>query len=64
MRKGKTQLELTLVSNAKNYRKSFYRYVSQKRNVRQCTLPINMTGKLVTRDEEKADGFSYTGQDH
>lgn len=34
VRKAKAQLELTLVRNAENYRKSFYRYVSQKKKVK------------------------------
>lgn len=47
LRKAKALLVLTLVRNAKNCKKSFYRCVSQKRNV-SVPCQINMTGKLVT----------------
>lgn len=34
VRKAEAQLELTLVRNTKNYEKTFYRNVSQKRNIK------------------------------
>jgi len=43
-----------LAGDAKNT--SFYRYVSQKRKVKESVLSlVNTTGKLVTTEEEKAE---------
>jgi len=39
VRKAKAQLELTLARGAKNNEKDFYRYVSQKRKVKECVPP-------------------------
>jgi len=39
VRKAKVQLELNVASNAKNNKKGFYRYVSQKRKVRESVPP-------------------------
>ncbi|KAK4831209.1 hypothetical protein QYF61_016046 [Mycteria americana] len=59
VRKAKAQLELNLARDAKNSKKGFYRYVSQKRKVKESLppppAPISKTGKLVTTDEEKAE---------
>ncbi|KAK4824526.1 hypothetical protein QYF61_016106 [Mycteria americana] len=42
--------------DAKNNKKGFYRYVSQKRKVKESVAPLmSKTGKLVTMDEEKAE---------
>lgn len=55
MRKAKVKLELNMASNIKNSNKGFYRYVNQKRKVKEGKLPtINNDGKLVTM-EEKAE---------
>ncbi|KAK4828789.1 hypothetical protein QYF61_000846 [Mycteria americana] len=56
VRKAKAQLELNLARDAKNNRKGFYRYVSQKRKVKESVPALmSKTGKLVTTDEEKAE---------
>ncbi|KFP18135.1 hypothetical protein Z169_02708, partial [Egretta garzetta] len=56
VRKAKVQLELNLARDAKNNKKGFYRYVSQKRMVKESIPPLmSETGKLVTADEEKAE---------
>ncbi|PKU47375.1 hypothetical protein llap_2342 [Limosa lapponica baueri] len=56
VRKAKAWLELNLARNAKNNKKGFYRYVNQKRNVKESISPmISKNGKLVTTDEEKAE---------
>jgi len=48
IRKDKAQLELNLVRDAKN-KKRFYRYVIQKRKVKESVLSLmSNTGKLVT----------------
>jgi len=50
------QLELNLERDAKNNKKGFYRYVSQKRKVKESMFPLmSKTGKLVTTDEYKAE---------
>lgn len=58
VRKPKVQLELNLASDAKN-NKSSYRYVSQKRKVKESMLPLkNKTGKLVITDK-KAEALNF-----
>jgi len=55
VRKAKVQMELNLARDIKN-NKDFYRYVSQKRKVKESVPSLrNMTGKLVTMDEKKAE---------
>ncbi|KAK4830538.1 hypothetical protein QYF61_011676 [Mycteria americana] len=55
VRKAKVQMELNLARDAKNNKKGFYRYVSQKRKVKESVPPpMSKTGKLVTMDEENA----------
>lgn len=45
-----------MASNTKNKKKDFYRYVNQKRKVKEGKLPtINSDGKLVTMEEEKTE---------
>jgi len=39
VRKAKAQLELNLARDAKNNKNGFYRYVSQKREVKESELP-------------------------
>jgi len=59
VRKAKAQLELTLARDAKNSEKDFYRYISQKRKVRECIPPLmSKSGKLVTMDKMKAEALS------
>ncbi|KFQ74137.1 hypothetical protein N335_02350, partial [Phaethon lepturus] len=54
VRKAKARLELNLARDAKNNKKGFYRYVSQKRKVKESVPPLmSKTGKLVTTDEEE-----------
>ncbi|KAK4824510.1 hypothetical protein QYF61_015908 [Mycteria americana] len=56
VRKAKAQLELSLVRDAKNNKKGFYRYVSQKRKVKESVPPLmNKNGDLASTDEEKAE---------
>ncbi|KFQ99133.1 hypothetical protein Y956_03969, partial [Nipponia nippon] len=56
IRKAKARLELNLARDAKNNKKGFYRYVIQKRKVKESVPPLmSKTGKLVTTDEEKAE---------
>ncbi|KFQ75511.1 hypothetical protein N337_12410, partial [Phoenicopterus ruber ruber] len=55
VRKAKAWLALNLARDAKN-NKGFYRYVSQKRKVKESIPPLkSRTGKLVSTDEEKAE---------
>jgi len=51
VRKAKAQLELNLARDAKKKKKGFYRYVSQRRKLKESvpTLMSN-SGKLVTTD--------------
>ncbi|KAK4826893.1 hypothetical protein QYF61_012081 [Mycteria americana] len=56
VRKAKAQLELNLARKAKNNKKGFYRYVSQKRKVKARVPPLmNKNGDLVSTDKEKAE---------
>jgi len=49
-------MELNLTKDAKNNKKGFYRYVSQKKKVKESVAPVmSKTGKLVATDEEKAE---------
>jgi len=42
--------------DANNNKKGFYRYVSQKRKVKESVTPLmSKTGELVTMDKEKAE---------
>ncbi|KAK4826467.1 hypothetical protein QYF61_009194 [Mycteria americana] len=55
VRKAKAQLELNLASDAMN-NKGFYRYINQKRKVKESRPPLmNKNGDLVSTDEEKAE---------
>ncbi|GAB0207839.1 mitochondrial enolase superfamily member 1 [Grus japonensis] len=56
VRKAKALIELNLARDAKDNKKSFYRYVSEKRKTRENVGPLrNETGDLVTQDMEKAE---------
>ncbi|KAK4833075.1 hypothetical protein QYF61_027737 [Mycteria americana] len=59
VRKVKVQLELNLARDAKNNKKGFYRYVSQKRKVKESVPQLmKRNGDLVSTDEEKAEVFN------
>ncbi|KAK4815257.1 hypothetical protein QYF61_023993 [Mycteria americana] len=56
VRKAKAQLELNLARDAKNSKKGFYRYINQKRKVKESVPPLmNKNGDPVSTDEEKAE---------
>ena len=45
-----------MARDAKNNKKGFYRYVNQKRKVKESLLPLmSKNGDLVSTDEEKAE---------
>ncbi|KFZ67676.1 hypothetical protein N338_01599, partial [Podiceps cristatus] len=53
VRKAKMQLELNLARDSKNNKKGFYRYVSQKRKVKESVPPLmSRTGKLVSTNKK------------
>ncbi|GAB0209092.1 mitochondrial enolase superfamily member 1 [Grus japonensis] len=55
-RKAKALIELNLARDVKDNKKSFYRYVSDKRKMRETVGPLrNERGDLVTQDMEKAE---------
>ncbi|GAB0203562.1 mitochondrial enolase superfamily member 1 [Grus japonensis] len=56
VRKAKALIEISLAREVKDNKKSFYRYVSDKRKRRENVGPLrNETGDLVTQDMEKAE---------
>ncbi|GAB0203859.1 mitochondrial enolase superfamily member 1 [Grus japonensis] len=56
VRKAKALTEISLARNVKDNKKSFYRYVSEKRRMRENVGPLrNEMGDLVTQDMEKAE---------
>ncbi|GAB0190148.1 mitochondrial enolase superfamily member 1 [Grus japonensis] len=56
VRKAKALIEISLARDVKDKKKSFYRYVSEKRRTRENVGPLwNETGNLVTQDMEKAE---------
>ncbi|GAB0203811.1 hypothetical protein GRJ2_002846700 [Grus japonensis] len=56
VRKAKALTELNLARDIKDNKKSFYRYVSDKRRTRENVGPLqNETGDLVVQDMEKAE---------
>ncbi|GAB0209554.1 mitochondrial enolase superfamily member 1 [Grus japonensis] len=56
VRKAKALIELNLARDVKDYKKSFYRYVSEKRRMRENVGPLwKEMGDLVTQDMEKAE---------
>ncbi|KAK4811572.1 hypothetical protein QYF61_016031 [Mycteria americana] len=59
VRKAKARLELNLARDTKNNKGGFYRYISQKRKVKETVPPMNTTGKLVTTGEEKAEVLNF-----
>lgn len=67
-RNAKAQLELSLAQDANNNKKGFYRYLNQKRKIKESTTsPKNMTGNLVKKGKDKAEVLNnifasvYTG---
>ena len=56
VRRSKARLELNLARDTKNNKKGFYRYVSQKKMVKE-RVPLLMSkyGNFVSMDEEKAE---------
>ncbi|KFZ48098.1 hypothetical protein N321_03191, partial [Antrostomus carolinensis] len=56
VRKAKVQLELNLARDAKKNKKGFYRWVNQKRKVKESIFSLmSNNGDLITTDEEKAE---------
>ncbi|GAB0183519.1 mitochondrial enolase superfamily member 1 [Grus japonensis] len=56
VRKTKTLIELNLARDVKGNKKSFYRYISDKRKTRENVGPLrNEMGDLVTQDMEKGE---------
>ncbi|GAB0177047.1 mitochondrial enolase superfamily member 1 [Grus japonensis] len=54
--KAKALTEISLARDVKDNKKNFYRYVSDKRRMRENVGPLwNETGDLVTQDMEKAE---------
>jgi len=58
VRRAKAWLELNLARDAKNKKKGFYRYVSQKRKVKESVLADELEHHLIPTDEKKAEVFS------
>ncbi|GAB0206541.1 mitochondrial enolase superfamily member 1 [Grus japonensis] len=59
VRKAKALIEISLARDDKDNKKSFYRYVSDKRRTRENVGPLrNETGDLVPQDMEKAEVLS------
>ncbi|GAB0208167.1 mitochondrial enolase superfamily member 1 [Grus japonensis] len=56
VRKAKALIEISLARDVKGNKKSFYRYVNDKRKMRENVGPLrNEMGDLVTQDMEKAE---------
>ncbi|GAB0175820.1 mitochondrial enolase superfamily member 1 [Grus japonensis] len=56
VRKAKALRELNLARNVKDNKKSFYKYISDKRKTRENMGPLQKEmGDLVTQDIEKAE---------
>ncbi|GAB0188489.1 mitochondrial enolase superfamily member 1 [Grus japonensis] len=59
IRKAKALIELNLARDVKGKKKSFYRYVSDKRKTREYVGPLwKETGDLITQDMEKAEALN------
>jgi len=59
MREAKVHLELNLVRDVKNNKKSFFKYISSKQKTRNNVgLLQNKVGALVMEDAEKAELLS------
>ncbi|KFQ75960.1 hypothetical protein N337_07842, partial [Phoenicopterus ruber ruber] len=60
VRIAKALIELNLARDVKGNKKSFYRYVTDKRKTRENVGPFwKETGDLVTQDMEKAEVLNY-----
>ena len=56
IRKAKAQVELNLARDVKNNKKTFYRYIGQKRQAKTGVPSlVNLKGELASMDEEKAE---------
>ncbi|KAF1449307.1 hypothetical protein FQV21_0007288, partial [Spheniscus demersus] len=56
MRKAKAQLELNLAAVVKDNKKSFYKYINDKKRAKETLHPLlDAGGNIVTKDEEKAE---------
>ncbi|XP_050792312.1 myoD family inhibitor domain-containing protein isoform X1 [Gopherus flavomarginatus] len=56
IRKAKLQLELQLTRDVKSNKKGFFKYISNKKKVKESVGPLlNEGGNLVTEDVEKAN---------
>ncbi|KFP65777.1 hypothetical protein N322_00654, partial [Cariama cristata] len=59
VRKAKARLEMNLAREVENNKKGFYRYVNQKRKIKENVPPfMSRAGELVVTDEEKAEVLS------
>ncbi|KAF1444227.1 hypothetical protein FQV21_0013191, partial [Spheniscus demersus] len=56
MRKAKAQLERNLAAVVKDNKKSFYKYINDKKRAKENLHPLlDAGGNVVTKDEEKAE---------
>ncbi|KFU86754.1 hypothetical protein M959_06752, partial [Chaetura pelagica] len=56
VRRAKSLLELDLARDVKNNKKSFFRYLGEKRTFKESVGPLlKETGKVATQDTEKAE---------
>ncbi|KAF1435562.1 hypothetical protein FQV21_0002216, partial [Spheniscus demersus] len=56
MRKAKAQLERNLASVVKDNKKSFYKYINDKKRAKETLHPLlDAVGNIATEDEEKAE---------
>ncbi|KAF1552038.1 hypothetical protein FQV20_0001515, partial [Eudyptula albosignata] len=56
MRKAKAQLERNLATVIKDNKKSFYKYINDKKRAKETLHPLlDAGGNVVTKDEEKAE---------
>jgi len=56
VRRAKAQLELSLATTIKDNKKYFYKYISNKRRVKENLHPLlEWGGNSVAKDKEKAD---------
>lgn len=55
----KAQLELSMATAVKDNKKSFYKYITNKKRVKENLLPLLDTqGNVVMQDEEKTEVLS------
>ena len=59
VKRAKAPLDLSLATAVKDNKKCFYKYISNKRRVKENLHPLlDVGGNLVTKDEEKAEVLS------